>query len=191
METYINPDIPREEREIVDLIVHINYAISRLPGKFHNYSDSMDDNEPPDLDGEDSIDYIKPPYDKFPPLNKYNNCFSDQYRNKIKAIAKKVLKIEADYALSFIKTELNLETTEFEYNAQCLYSAIFASFLFKKMDMVLHRPCEFPGCENIFEVIASNRKKKYCCDACRNKAAQSRFNAKKAIQKEKSLQMSE
>lgn len=113
-------------------------------------------------------------------LTEYKLNIDKPLKNAISKVAKNVLKQELDYNLSRVSPVYNSDTMTPSWSLPNLYTALWFSIFYLRTDYEIYRQCANPNCkrDREFIVSATNRRKIYCCDACRNAAAQRRHNHK-------------
>lgn len=116
-------------------------------------------------------------------LSTYILSIDNKQKAAILTVAKNTLKDELDYNLHSVTPIYDINTMGPAWNIPDLFTAAWFSIFYLRTDYEMYRFCANPNCKNtpLFTVTSTNQRKIYCCDACRNAAAQLRHNRKKKL----------
>ena len=109
--------------------------------------------------------------------------FTWHYKDVLCEIAANTLKLELEGILHDIRPKFNAETLSPDWVLPDLYTAMVYSIFMGDGSDYVYRVCANPYCNNLFNVVITNSKQKYCCDECRAKVAQRNRRARERIKK--------
>lgn len=98
----------------------------------------------------------------------------DEIKTIIKA-AKLIIKAEIDYHTSLISPVYDLESMIGTWQIPNLITAIYFAIFFLNPNFTLIKKCANPKCDKYFDVLNSNKRKKYCSTRCSNIMSQRKY----------------
>jgi preprotein translocase subunit Sss1 len=98
----------------------------------------------------------------------------DEIKTIINA-AQLVIKAEIDYHTSLISPVYDLESMIGTWQIPNLITAIYFAIFFLNPNFTLIKKCANPTCDEYFDVLNSNKRKKYCSTRCSNIMSQRKY----------------
>jgi hypothetical protein len=98
----------------------------------------------------------------------------DEVKTIIKA-AKLIIKDEIDYHTRLISPVYDLESMIGTWQIPNLITAIYFAIFFLNPSFTLIKKCANPTCDEYFDVLNSNKRKKYCSTRCSNIMSQRKY----------------
>lgn len=104
----------------------------------------------------------------------FNKCekFDEKYKSILLELAGITIKNEIDYMTSEIRTDYNPVTKSQGWRIPDLQTAIYYSISLTDRKQKVFRTCADPYCMDIFEILVTNDRGKYCSTKCQRAAAQ-------------------
>ena len=89
--------------------------------------------------------------------------------------AKLIIKAEIDYHTKLISPVYDLESMVGTWKIPNLITAIYFAIFFLNPNFKVIKKCANPTCDEYFDVLTSNKKKKYCSPRCANIMSQRKY----------------
>ena len=116
-------------------------------------------------------------------LNK-DSRFTKRFKEALYEIAVVTVKRQIEHYLLSIHPSFEVGRLTPGWCIPDLLTAMYFSLFLGNGSMKIHRVCANPNCCNLYPVIITNKKQKYCSDKCRAAASQRSKRYRKALEKE-------
>lgn len=110
-------------------------------------------------------------FENAPDLNKHPN-FTQRYKDVLLEIAANEIKYELEYVLQNIHPVYDADNLMPGWSIPDFHTAMYYSIFLGTRQHEIYRVCGNPYCNNLFKVVITNSKKKYCSETCRAVVAQ-------------------